>query len=85
MRNHRGQPARVSDRIYVRLLAKLVQLSQELHQNFLINVIGLGLLGSVMRAEMEFVANDTFDQRLGVYTDKSRDELVGLFVAGRRQ
>ena len=83
LRDDRRHPAHIGDRVLVGLSAKLLQFSHQLHQRFLINVIRFGSpVGSI---EMEFIVNDAFYHRLGMKTDKSREDLVSLFIAGLSQ
>jgi hypothetical protein len=61
------------------LLAELLQLRQDLHQNFLPNVIGLGLFQSLLRVEVQFVADYPFDYRLDVGGNKLSHQRLSLF------
>lgn len=77
--------ADVGDRMLFWLLPELVKFRQQLQHYFLIDVVGFGSLGSSIRAQMEFITNDTFDHRLGMICDKPQEYLVNLLVAGRQQ
>jgi hypothetical protein len=70
VRNNRGHPAHIADRVAVRRLAKPLQLGNELEHCFLVNVVSLRALAFAIRTEAKFEANNVLDYRLGVGGDQ---------------
>ena len=81
MRDDCCHSTQISYRMCVWLIAKLLQLGEQLYQNFLIDVVRLGRL---MRIKMELVANDASDDRFSVGIYELQENVVSLFFADRQ-
>lgn len=82
MRDDRGHPAHVDDRIAAGCFAKPLQLGHELKHGFLVNIVDVSSLAFTVRAQAQFETDDVFDYRFGVGGNQVRKEFIGLFVAG---
>src|SRR5262245_61203111 len=85
MSNDRGHAANISDWMLIGLFAKLLQLGEQLRQHVLIDVVSLVSLRGPIKTEMQFVANDAFDDGLGMLGYELGEELFGVFIAGPQQ
>jgi hypothetical protein len=85
MRDNRRHSAHIVYRMLVGLPAELVQFGQELDEGVLVNIICFGTIHASMGAEMELVPDDAFDYRLGIESDQTREDFVGLLVIGLEQ
>ena len=54
-------------------------------RDFLLEVIGFGLLRCVIRVEVKFTTDDAFDDRRDLHRDKLRETFIDFFFIGRQQ
>jgi hypothetical protein len=56
-----------------------------LHRDFLLKIIGFGLLRRLVRVEVKFATDDAFNDRRDVRRDELRETRVKFFFTGRQE